>query len=70
MVSIPRAIAAAYGIEPGWKLEWIPGDEPDQLTVRCIPGRGRRAERLYGAGRTMAGDGVAGLVAEREREER
>ena len=72
MVSIPRAVAEQYGIEPGWKLEWIPGDEPNVLIVRLVPGRGARARQLRGAGRSLAGasDAVADLVAEREAQER
>lgn len=72
MVSIPRSVAEQYGIEPGWKLDWIPGEEPDVLVVRLLPGRGAQARRLRGAGRALSGKGsaVADLVAERVTEER
>lgn len=72
MISIPRAVAEQYGIEPGWKLDWTPGEEPDTLVVRLVPGRGAQARRLRGAGRTLSGaaDAVADLVAERERDAR
>lgn len=71
MVSIPRAVAEQYGIEPGWKLDWIPGDDPCVLTVRLVPGRGAQARRLRGAGRTLPGASraIADLVAERESED-
>jgi len=71
MVSIPRALADRYGIVPGWKLDWTPGDEPDTLVVRLVPDRASLSRRLRGAGRALspAGDPVADLVAEREQDE-
>ena len=57
-----------FGIEPGWKLDWKPGDKPDEIIVRVIPDRAERARRLMGRGAHLAPgqDAVAGLVAERE----
>lgn len=71
MVSIPRAVAERYGIEPGWKLDWTPGDEPNVLVVHLVPGRGARARQLRGSGRALAGaaGAVDQLVAERESEQ-
>lgn len=71
MVSVPRAIAREYGIEPGCTFDWGGGDAPDELRVRVIPPRGVRARRLMGTGRDLyhEEDGVAGLVAERETED-
>ena len=71
MVSIPQALARLFGIEPGWKLDWKPGDNPDELIVKVIPGRAERARRLMGKGACLAPgqDAVAGLVAEREAED-
>jgi hypothetical protein len=71
MVSIPRSLADRYGIAPGWKFDWAPGGEPDTLIVRLVPDRVSLSRRLRGAGRdlTSAGDPVADLVAERERDE-
>lgn len=71
MVSIPASITRQIGIEPGWKLDWEVGPEPDELRVRVIPDRRGRARRLRGGGRSQysGDDVVTGLVAERESEE-
>lgn len=69
MVSIPRAVAEQYGIEPGWKLDWMPGDEPNTLLVRLVPGRGAQARKLRGAGRSLAGASAAVEELRKEREE-
>jgi len=68
MVSIPRAIAERYGIEPGWKLNWTPGDTPNSLVVHLIPSRGAQARQLRGLGRSLRDTegAVEALVAERE----
>ena len=67
MVSIPQAIARQYGIQPGWKLDWVPGRNADELVVRVIPDRAEMARRLKGQGRQYAPavDSVADVVAER-----
>ena len=72
MVSIPRAVADRYGIEPGWKLDWSPGDEPNVLVVHLVPGRGAQARQLRGSGRKLPGASraIEELVAEREADER
>jgi len=46
MVSIPRTIAKEFGIQPGWKLDWKLGSNPDEILVRVIPDRAERAHRL------------------------
>ncbi len=70
MVSIPRAIAVALGVGPGWKLDWRRGEAEDELVVRVIPDRAEAARRLMGSGaRYGAGrDAAAELVAERAAE--
>jgi bifunctional DNA-binding transcriptional regulator/antitoxin component of YhaV-PrlF toxin-antitoxin module len=70
MVSIPQALSRHFGIEPGWKLDWKPGDNPDEIIVKVIPDRAERGRRLMGQGSDLkAGqDAVAGLVAERKSE--
>ena len=72
MVSIPRTVCDRYGIKPGWKMEWFPGDEENELLVRLIPDRAELGRRLRGGGRHLRNgrDAVAGLVDEREREDR
>lgn len=68
MVSIPVAIARRYGLLPGWKLSWEPGEKEDVILLRVIPDRAQRARRLLGAGRAYSPqrNAVAELVAERE----
>jgi bifunctional DNA-binding transcriptional regulator/antitoxin component of YhaV-PrlF toxin-antitoxin module len=70
MTSIPVAVARKTGIRPGWKLEWILGDKPDELTVRVIPDRTEMANRLFGKGENLARgrDVLADLIREREEE--
>jgi len=70
MVSIPQALSRLFGIEPGWKLDWKPGDGPDEIIVTVIPDRAERGRRLMGRGAYMipGQDAVAGLVAERQAE--
>lgn len=70
MVSIPVSIARRYGITPGWKLDWEPGVESDEIIVRVIPDRAERARRLLGQGRVYQPDTDSRdlLVAERESE--
>lgn len=70
MVSIPQALSRLFGIEPGWKLDWKPGANPDEIIVKVIPDRAERGRRLMGQGAflTPGLDSVAGMVAEREAE--
>ncbi len=70
MTSIPVAVARKTGIRPGWKLEWILGDKPDELTVKVIPDRTEMAKRLFGKGENLAHgrDVLAELIREREEE--
>ena len=71
MISIPAEISRKMGIKPGWKLDWEPGPEDDEITVHVIPDRAEMAARLKGKGKFLYTDGsaVSGLVAERESEE-
>jgi hypothetical protein len=70
MTSIPAGIARAIGIEPGWKLDWALGAGEDEILIKAIPGRGERARRLMGRGRSLAQgrDIVAELVQDRKEE--
>ena len=70
MVTIPAAISREFGIKPGWKLEWQPIENSDQILVRVIPDRGELARRLAGTGKSCSPDrdAVAELIEERESE--
>lgn len=70
MVSIPAEVGRAFGIKPGFKLDWQPVPGKDEILVRVIPDRAALAKRLLGAGRSVApnADSVAGLIREREDE--
>jgi hypothetical protein len=70
MISIPVAVTRKTGIRPGWKLEWVFGDKPDELKVKVIPDRTEMARRLFGKGENLAQsrDVLAELVRERVEE--
>lgn len=70
MISIPIAVARKTGIRPGWKLDWILGDKPDELTVKVIPDRTEMVKRLFGKGENLAHgrDVLAELIRDREEE--
>ncbi len=67
MVTIPAEVGRALGIKPGWRLEWIPNAERNEIVVRVIPDRGELGRRLLGSGRKFSPerDSVAELIAER-----
>jgi bifunctional DNA-binding transcriptional regulator/antitoxin component of YhaV-PrlF toxin-antitoxin module len=71
MTSIPQAMARRFGIAPGWKLDWKPGEKPDEMVVKVIPDRAERGRRLLGRGKTLGPgrDAAAELAAERESED-
>ena len=68
MISIPKAIARRFGIQPEWKLDWIASGNPDEIIVTVIPDRGERARRLRGKGSNTQPkkDSAAMLAAEWE----
>ncbi|WP_374686056.1 AbrB/MazE/SpoVT family DNA-binding domain-containing protein [Promineifilum sp.] len=70
MVTIPAEVGRAFGIRPGWRLEWTPNVERNEIVVRVIPDRGELARRLLGSGRQYKPerDSVADLIVERETE--
>ena len=70
MIPIPDEVSRKFGIQPGWKFDWLPVEGRDEILVRILPGRGELARRLLGAGRRYSPerDGVAELMAERESE--
>ena len=71
MTSIPQAMARRFGIAPGWKLDWTPGNRPDEMVVKVIPDRAERGRRLLGRGKhySPGRDSAADLSAEREAED-
>jgi bifunctional DNA-binding transcriptional regulator/antitoxin component of YhaV-PrlF toxin-antitoxin module len=70
MVSIPAEIGRAFGIKPGFKLDWQPVPGRDEILVRVIPDRSALAQRLLGAGQSVSPsvDSVAALIRERQDE--
>ncbi len=70
MVTIPAELARLFSIQPGWRLNWQPTGNPDEILVRVIPNRAELARRLLGAGKRFSPerDSVAELLAEREAE--
>jgi len=69
-IPIPDEISRQFGIQPGWRLDWLPVEGRDEILVRVIPGRGDLARRLLGAGQRFSPerDSIAELIAEREAE--
>lgn len=69
-VAIPAELARRFSIQPGWKLDWQPAENQDEMLVRVIPDRAELARRLLGAGKRFSPerDSVAELRAEREAE--
>lgn len=70
MVTIPAEVGRAFGIKPGWKLEWQPLEGTDEILVRVIPDRGELARRLAETGKKYSPerDAVAELIEERQSE--
>jgi AbrB family looped-hinge helix DNA binding protein len=66
-VAIPAEVRRAFGIKPGYRLDWQPVKGKDEILVRVIPNRGELARRLLGVGRKSSPgrDAVGELVAER-----
>ncbi len=71
MVTIPAEVARHFGIKPGYRLDWRPGEGADEILVRVIPDRAELARRLLGTGRRFSPerDAVAELIAERAAED-
>jgi bifunctional DNA-binding transcriptional regulator/antitoxin component of YhaV-PrlF toxin-antitoxin module len=67
----PPEVRRKFGIKPGWKLEWQPVEDREEILVQIIPDRGELARRLLGSCRSFSPDrdAVSDLVAERASEE-
>ena len=67
MVTIPAELSRQMGIVPGFRLDWRPGENQDEIRVRVLPTRAILARRLLGAGKRYSPErnAVAELVEER-----
>ena len=50
-ITIPASLAVAHRLKPGSRIEWLPGDAPDEIRCRIIPDPATLAAELRGAGR-------------------
>lgn len=50
-ITIPASLAARFSLKPGTRIEWRPGDAPDEIRCRIVPAPAQLAEELKGAGR-------------------
>ena len=50
-ITIPASLVARYCLKPGTRIEWLPGEAPDEIRCRIVPDPARLAEELKGAGR-------------------
>jgi bifunctional DNA-binding transcriptional regulator/antitoxin component of YhaV-PrlF toxin-antitoxin module len=50
-ITIPASLASRFSLKPGTRIEWLPGDAPDEIRCRIVPDPARLAEDLKGAGR-------------------
>ena len=70
MITIPSELTKAYGIKPGYKLDWQPVSGKEEIRVRIIPERSVLSKRLMGTGKKFSPerDSVKDLITERESE--
>jgi bifunctional DNA-binding transcriptional regulator/antitoxin component of YhaV-PrlF toxin-antitoxin module len=72
-ITIPASLAARFSLKPGTRIEWLPGEGPDEIRCRIVPDPGRLASDLKGAGRKYLQPGrphpLDVLAEEREAEE-
>lgn len=50
-ITIPASLAARFSLKPGTRIEWLPGEAPDEIHCRILPDPARLASELQGAGR-------------------
>lgn len=69
-ITIPASVATAYKLTPGSRIDWLPGDAPDEIRCRIVPSPAALAAELQGAGRKHLRKGrrhpLAALQAERD----
>ena len=72
-ITVPAAVAAAEGIEPGMRFAWRFTEREHVLEVRVLKSVAEVAANLRGRGvqyRSRPGSAVDAVLREREREER
>jgi len=50
-ITIPAALVAELALKPGTRIEWLPGDAPDEFRCRVLPDIATVARTLRGAGK-------------------
>ncbi len=50
-ITIPAALARAYDLKPGTRIEWLAGDAEDEILCRILPDPAQAAKQLRGAGK-------------------
>jgi bifunctional DNA-binding transcriptional regulator/antitoxin component of YhaV-PrlF toxin-antitoxin module len=73
-ITIPADFASKLALEPGSRIEWIPGDTPNEFRCRILRDPAKLARDLLGAGRKYLRPGrkhpLTQLVEERCAEDR
>jgi bifunctional DNA-binding transcriptional regulator/antitoxin component of YhaV-PrlF toxin-antitoxin module len=54
-VTIPATIAREYGIEVGSRIDWLPGDKPNEIRVQIQPTTSERLRCVRKIGAKYAG---------------
>jgi AbrB family looped-hinge helix DNA binding protein len=63
-ITIPASIAAEYHLKPGTRIDWLPGDAPDEIRCRIVPDPATLAYELKGAGRKYLKEDRPHLIKE------
>jgi len=73
-ITIPAALVARMDLSPGTRIEWLPGDRPDEFLCRVLPDHATMVRSLRGAGRKYLKPGdknpLDALMEERDDDER
>jgi len=69
-ITIPAALVAELSLTPGTRIEWLPGNAPDEFRCRVLHDAATLARNLRGAGRKYLKSGgqhpLKALLEERE----
>ena len=72
-ITIPAGLVTELSLKPGPRIEWLPGDTPDEFRCRVLPDPAQLAKSLRGAGRRYLEPGsrhpITVLLEERESED-